>query len=101
MNSYLKIALPIGIVCALLSLMIGGVCLLVIGMHSLDPTAQLPFFYFSMLNLPVLAAALPVLGIVALLPLALRVAFAGTAAEAAKAVETNSPAFDAGHLKAA
>jgi hypothetical protein len=40
----------------------------------------LPFFYFQRLNMPLLAVLLPVAGMLALLPIALRLAFARAAA---------------------
>lgn len=50
----------------------------------------LPFFYFERLNMPVLSVLLPVVGMLALLPIALRLAFAREAVT----IESNVEEFD-------
>ena len=54
------IALLPALGCILASCGIGGLALLVITIHSLVPTATIPFFYFEHLNLPILSVILPV-----------------------------------------
>lgn len=86
MNRFDKLALPIALGCTLGSVGIAGLALLVITLSSLDPTAQLPFFYFQKLNFAAVSVLLPVVGVVALLPIVLRYAFGQAEAEAVKPV---------------
>jgi hypothetical protein len=76
MKKYPLFALPLGVAtlaCTFLISVLSGVVIL---MHALIPTAQMPFFYFEYLNLPVLSIALPIIGMLALAPIALWMAFA-------------------------
>ncbi len=105
MNRYDKLALPIALVCTVLPAGMLALFGLVISIHALDPTAQLPFFYLQRLNFPVLSVLLPVVGMVALLPIALRLAFAQEAVEAAApaaaVTQVSQPSLETHYLKAA
>jgi hypothetical protein len=105
MNRYLKLALPIALICTLLPASMLALFGLVLSINALDPTAQLPFFYVQKLNFPVLSVLLPAVGMVALLPIALRMAFAKETVEAAAPIATstqaNEPSIETHYLKAA
>ena len=105
MNRYLKLALPIVLVCTLLPAGMLALFGLVLTINALDPTAQLPFFYLQKLNFPVLSVLLPAVGVVALLPIAWRLAFAKgtveTAAPATAVVLANEPRLETHYPKAA
>jgi hypothetical protein len=102
MNRYLKFALPIALVCALSSIGLFALYVLVISMHSFAPTAQLPFYYFQKLNFPALAVLLPIVGMAALLPYALRLALAKeTAATVTTKAQTLEASIETHYLKAA
>lgn len=105
MNRFDKFALPVALGCTLGSVGIGALALVVITFSSLDPTAQLPFFYFQKLNFAALSVILPIIGAAALLPIVLRYAFGKeeTASVAPAAVPaTPAPVqFEDHHLKAA
>lgn len=76
MKKYPLFALPLGLAAFAGACLIGVLSGVVILMHSFVPTARMPFFYFEHLNLPVLSVALPAIGMLALAPIALRMAFA-------------------------
>lgn len=106
MKNLSNILLPAGLVCLL------GACgiavLFVIAITASSVGFDLPFSYFQYLSLPALSVALPVAGILALLPFALRLAFATEASaekiEVAKFENLKSAAEaerDEYHLKAA
>lgn len=106
MKNLSNILLPAGLACLL------GACgiavLFVIAITASSLRFDLPFSYLQYLNLPVLSVALPVVGILAFLPFALRLAFASEAsakkAEVAKLEDMKSAAEaepDEYHLKAA
>jgi hypothetical protein len=105
MNRYLKFALPIALICTVLPASMLALFGLALSIHSLDPTAQLPFFYLQRLNIPVLSVLLPALGMIALLPFALRLAFAKETVEAEApatvAAPVQEPSLGTHHLKAA
>ena len=105
MNRYLKLALPIALICTLLPAGMLALFGLVLSINAIDPTAQLPFFYVQKLNFPVLSVCLPIVGMVALLPIALRMAFAKETVEAeapaTAAAPAHEPSLDTHYLKAA
>ena len=105
MNRYFKFALPIALGCMLIATGLLALFGLVLSLHALDPTARLPFFYLQRLSIPVLAVCLPIIGMVALLPIALRMAFAKEAVEAAApavtAAPVSEPRLETHYLKAA
>jgi hypothetical protein len=75
MKRYPFLALPIAASCIVISSLIAVLSLLVISMASIDLASGLPFTYFQQLNLPMLSVLLPFIGMVALLPIALQLAF--------------------------
>ena len=105
MNRFDKFALPVALLCTLTGLGIGALALAVITIGMLMPTAELPFFYFQKLNFPMLSVLLPVIGMLALLPLVLRLAFGKetteAAAPAAAPVISSARTLDEHQLKAA
>lgn len=105
MNRYLKLALPIALICTVLPAGMLALFGLVLLINALDPTAQLPFFYVQRLNFPVLSICLPIVGMVALLPFALRLAFAKETVEveatATTAAPAHEPSLNTHYLKAA
>lgn len=105
MNRYLKLALPIALICTVLPLGMLALFGLVLSINALDPTAQLPFFYVQKLNFPVLSVLLPAIGMAALLPFTLRLAFAKETIEAEAPATVAAPVQEPGlgthHLKAA
>jgi hypothetical protein len=74
MKNFQKILLSVGLACGI------GACglaaLSVLAVIALSFGFGLPFAYFQYLNAPILSVALPVVGMLALLPFALRLAFA-------------------------
>ena len=105
MNRFDKLALPLALITTLTSLGIGALALGVIVVGMFDPTAERPFFYFQKLNFPALSVLLPVVGMLALLPIVLRYAFGKAEAEEAAPVaapQVSAPAtLENHHLKAA
>jgi len=106
MKNFQKILLSIGLACG------AGACgiaaLSVLAIFALSFGFELPFAYFQYLNAPMLAVTLPVIGMLALLPFALRLAFASEkAAPASDAVKIEARRIavedehDEYHLKAA
>ena len=75
MKRYPFLALPIAAGCIATSSLIAVLSVIVISMASVDLASGLPFTYFQQLNLPMLSVLLPLIGMVALLPIALRLAF--------------------------
>ena len=75
MKRYHFLALLIAAGCIAISSLIAVLSLIVISMASVDLAGGLPFTYFQQLNLPILSVLLPVIGMIALLPIALRLAF--------------------------
>jgi hypothetical protein len=106
MKNFQKILLSIGLACG------AGACgiaaLSVLAILALSFGSELPFDYFQYLNAPMLAVTLPVVAMLALLPFALRLAFAAEkAAPASDVVEIEAQRvaveeeYDEFHLKAA
>jgi hypothetical protein len=81
MKNLSNILLPAGLLCLLGACGIAALSILVITASSVG--FDVPFSYFQYLSLPALSVALPVVGILALAPFALRLAF-GTEASAKK-----------------
>lgn len=75
MKRYPYLALPIAAGCIVISSLIVVLSVMVIALASVDLAGGLPFTYFQQLNLPMLSVLLPFIGMVALLPVALRLAF--------------------------
>jgi hypothetical protein len=106
MKNLSNILLPAGLLCLLGACGIAGLSILAITASSVG--FDLPFSYFQYLSLPALSVALPVVGILALAPFALRLAFASEASaektEVAKLEDLKSAAeaeHDEYYLKAA
>ena len=106
MKNFRKILLSVGLACG------AGACgiaaLSVLATLALSFGFELPFAYFQYLNAPMLAVTLPVIGMLALLPFALRLAFASEkAASASDVIEIEARRIAVGeehdeyHLKAA
>lgn len=86
MKNLLKILQPLGLLCLLGAFGVAALSALAVIAASVG-FAQ-PFNYFQYLRVPLWSVALPAMGILALLPLALRLAFMQEpAAEEEKAVE--------------
>jgi len=75
MKRYHFLALLVAAGCIAISSLIAVLSLIVISTASVDLAGGLPFTYFQQLNLPMLSVLLPFIGMVALLPIALRLAF--------------------------
>jgi hypothetical protein len=75
MKRYPYLALPVAAGCIVISSLIAVLSIIVIAMASVDLAGGLPFTYFQQLNLPMLSVLLPFIGMIALLPIALRLAF--------------------------
>ncbi len=75
MKRYHFLALLVAAGCIVISSLIAVLSLIVISMTSIDLASGLLFTYFQQLNLPMLSVLLPFIGMVALLPIALRLAF--------------------------
>jgi hypothetical protein len=75
MKRYPFLALPLAAGCIVISSLIAVLSVIVIAMASVDLAGGLPFTYFQQLNLPMLSVLLPFIGMAALLPIALRLAF--------------------------
>ncbi len=89
MKNFQKILLSVGLACG------AGACgiaaLSILAIFALSFGFELPFAYFQYLNAPVLAVTLPVIGMLALLPFALHLAFAS---------EKGAPASDVVKIEA-
>jgi hypothetical protein len=78
MQTYARIALPLAVVCGVLTLGINAVLALVITINMFMPHAVLPLYYYEFLHFPFLSVFLPFVAALALAPLALKFAFSET-----------------------